>query len=276
MLGVADIINNTLLAVDVDGTLLTDGKEVLDKDRTAIRELRESGGLFTIATGRAVSYTRPLVVDLGIDIPVVINNGAIVYDYVNERSLWQKLLPPNARELMLRIKERFPSLGVDILRGEDVFSISSNRHTEEHFRNIRLTPTRCSLDEVPEDDWSKILLVDEPEVIDEIVRYAEGLDKDGIRLVCSCPVFYEMLPDGVNKGTGIAKLLETAGLSGRYVVAAGDYLNDIEMIQMAELGVAVGNAADEVKKHADIIVCDNNSGAVYEIVQRLKGQSLFL
>ena len=263
------IFSNVLMAVDADGTLLTDEKEILDIDKNAIREFRENGGLFTIATGRAVSYTRPIVRELGLDVPAVTTNGAMVYDFQSERVLWQSLLPQSARGLLLGIKDRYPSMGIDILRGEDLFSVSSNRHSEEHFRSICVTPIRCSLDEVPGDDWSKILLVDEPDVIADVAEYTAGLDGGGVYFVCSCPVFCEMLPQGTNKWGGIKKLLEVSGIDARYVVTAGDYLNDLEMVKMADLGVAVANALDMVRENADLVVCDNNNGAITEIVEWL-------
>ena len=67
-------------------------------------------------------------------------------------------------------------------------------------------------------------------------------------------------------------MIKLCGYDNHFIVAAGDYNNDIEMLRCSDLAVAVENAQDEVKKHADIIVCDNNSGVVYDIVEYLRTQ----
>jgi Cof subfamily protein (haloacid dehalogenase superfamily) len=264
------MLNDILLITDADGTLLTDDKRILEKDKAAIRELTENGGLFTIATGRSVPLTKPLAEELKLAIPAVILNGAAIYDFNTGRFLWQHTLPDKAREYALIFKERFPSMAVEILRGDEVYVVYTNPLEEEHITWGCADPVRCTIDEIPPDNWLKILLVDEPEIIDECISFAAAKKFDGIHLVRSAPIYYEMLPFGANKGSGLKKLLELTGISGRTTVAAGDFMNDIEMLLAADIGVAVKNAEDAVKISAKWIVCDNNSGAVFEIVEKLK------
>ena len=114
------MLNNVLLAADADGTLLTDDNRILEKDKAAIRLLLDSGGLFTIATGRAVNFARPIAEELSLEIPAVIFNGAAVYDYNKDCFLWQCTLPETALDYVLLFKENFPTLGIEILRGKDV------------------------------------------------------------------------------------------------------------------------------------------------------------
>ena len=258
-----------MLVTDLDGSLLTDDKTILERDMAAIDKFRDNGGLFTIATGRAGSNSRSIAEELRIDVPAVTYNGAAVHDFKKKCVLWQSLLPKNARQIMLQFKERFPTLGVDIMCGDDIYTISSNRRSQEHFDFIKVNPIRCSLDEVRTEDWTKILLVDEPEVIDGVVKYSEALDLSSINAVCSAPIFYEILPLGVSKWTGLQKLIKISGLQERFIVAVGDYMNDVDMIVNADLGFAVANAPDEVKARADFTVCDNNSGAIYEVIERV-------
>jgi Cof subfamily protein (haloacid dehalogenase superfamily) len=246
---------------------------------SAIQELREGGGLFTIATGRGVAYTRPLAQMLKLDMPAVIFNGAAVYDFIADRFLWLLELPDDTHELISRLVERFPTLGIEIQRGYEVNVISTNRLEEEHIALGSLGPNnllRRPLGEVPVEGWVKALIVDDPETIDEVVAFAAALDLGGIYTVRSGAAYFEILPEGANKGRGLEKLIELMGLRRKSeggslrVVAAGDYMNDIEMLQKADVAVAVANAEDEVKQHADLIVCDNNSSPIFEIVQWLK------
>jgi hypothetical protein len=264
--------NNILLITDADGTLLNNDREIIEKDKTAIREFTDNGGLFTIATGRGVSLARVITDELKLKIPAVIFNGAAVYDFNKDVFLWKKLLPDDAYDYMKLLMEKFPTLGIEILRDDEVNVVRTNETEEWHIAMGCKNPLRRSFDDVPRDGWIKTLLVGEPDEIDTAIEFANKQGFKNIHMVRSAPIFYEILPDNVNKGTGFKKLLELMGLNDKYIVAAGDFMNDIEMIEMADLGVAVMNAEDCVKKAADLVVCDNNSGAVWEIVEYLKQQ----
>ncbi|MDR0222730.1 MAG: HAD family hydrolase [Oscillospiraceae bacterium] len=263
-------LNDIFLITDADGTLLTDDKRILDRDKAAVRELIESGGLFTIATGRGLSLARVVADEIELEIPAVIFNGAAAYDFNLERFLWRRALPETAKDYIERVMERFPAVGIEILREDETYVISTNRREEEHISFGTKEPIRCSYAEVPADNWIKALLVDEPEVIDEVIAFTKANGFNETHMVRSAPVFYEMLPLGVDKGSGFKKLSELMGISGKYTVAAGDYMNDLEMLQAADLGIAVENAEESVKGAARLTVCDNNSGAVREIVDYLK------
>ncbi|MCL2636857.1 MAG: Cof-type HAD-IIB family hydrolase [Oscillospiraceae bacterium] len=263
-------LNKIFLITDADGTLLTDDKRILDTDKAAIREFIAGGGLFTIATGRGVALTKILADELNLELPAVIFNGAAVYDFKREAFLWQSKLPDEARNHMQLLMARFPGLGIEILRGDEVYVPATNEREEEHIRLGCKNPIRCSFDEIPRDNWIKTLLVGEFEAIDEAIDFINEQSFKDVHMVRSAPVFYEMLPAGSNKGTGFKKLLEIMNINDKYIVAAGDFMNDLEMLQMADLGVAVANAEDCVKDAADLTVCDNNNGAVREIIEYLK------
>ncbi|MCL2077694.1 MAG: HAD-IIB family hydrolase [Oscillospiraceae bacterium] len=260
------------LISDADGTLLTDDKNILEIDKVAIGEFIGGGGIFTIATGRGVSLARVVAEELNLKVPAVIFNGAAVYDFREERFLWQCELPSVAQDYVKLLMEKFPTLGVEILRNDEVNVVRTNTLEEEHIAFGCKEPLRRGLDKIPTDNWIKALTVDEPEVIDGVIEFCNQNKSyfSDVHLVRSAPVFYEMLPKGVNKGAGFKKLLELIGIKDKYIVAAGDFMNDLEMLQMADLGIAVANAEEIVKKEADLIVCDNNSGSMSEIVEYLK------
>ena len=266
-------LNNIFLIADADGTLLTDDKRILEKDKSAIRELTRSGGLFTIATGRGVSLARVVAENLKLKIPAVIFNGAAVYDFKQDKFLWQCALPKSVKEYIKLLMEKFPTLAIEILRDDEVYVTRTNAREEEHIAFGNTEPVRCGLDEIPEYGWIKALLIDEPETIDEVILFSKKKRFKGVHMVRSAPIFYEMLPSGINKGTGLKKLLEIMELHDKYTVAMGDFMNDIEMLRQADLGVAVENAEDVVKAVAKLIVCDNNSGAVYNVIEHLKAKS---
>lgn len=264
------LFKNFLIAADVDGTLLNSEHVIPKKNIEAINYFRDNGGVFTLATGRAIPYTRTIAREINLDVPAVVFNGGSVYDFSCNEFLWRSVLPLSVKEHIFDIKEKFPSLGINIMLGEDIYSVSSNFRSVEHAQIVGVEKKDCTFDDAPTENWDKMLIMDEIDVIDALFEYSSQLNLDGIHVTRSSPYFYEVLPGGVNKSVGLRELIKLCGYDKRYIVAVGDFNNDIEMLQMADLGIAVGNAQDEVKKIADLIVCDNNSNPISDIVAHIK------
>ena len=72
---------------------------------------------------------------------------------------------------------------------------------------------------------------------------------------------------GIGKAAGYKQLIKAIGAEDRFTVAAGDFMNDLAMIQAADLGAAVANAQPSVKENANIVLCDNNSGAMASLIE---------
>ena len=262
--------NKVILMTDVDGTLLTDDKRILPKDMEAIERFRKGGGLFTLATGRGFSMAAPIAEKLKLDIPAVIFNGAAVYDFDGERFLWCCYIDSSTRGYIARLIEEFPHIAIEVLMERNVYVPAINDVERRHLSFENVQPIRCPLSEIPDGEWIKVLIADEPHNIDKIIPFALENFKENVRWVRSEQVYYEMLPLGISKWAGYAKLIELLGAGDRFTVAAGDYYNDMEMIEKANLGVSVMSAQEEVKSASDLVVCDNNSGAISEIIDYIE------
>ena len=79
-------------------------------------------------------------------------------------------------------------------------------------------------------------------------------------------MFFECLPEGIDKAAGYRELIKAIHAEDRFTVAAGDFMNDYAMIKSADLGAAVASALPEVREAADIVLCDNNSGAMAQLI----------
>ena len=220
--------NKVIFMTDLDGTLLTDDKRILDKDMAAIKRFREGGGIFTAATGRGYAMARRIVEDvLHLDVPSVLFNGAGVFDFKQNKFLWQCEIGSMAREYIRKLNDMFPAkLGFEVLHEQTVFVPFINRTEREHLEMESVVPDRRPLDDIPEGGWLKFVIA--------------------------------------------AELIRILGAEDRFSAAAGDYMNDTAMIQKADLGVAVASAQESVKQAADLIVCDNNSGAISEIIEYIE------
>ncbi len=262
--------SKVIFMTDLDGTLFTDDKRILPEDMAAIERFRKGGGLFTVATGRGCAMSRAAVDKLKIDIPAVVFNGAAVYDFKEDKFVWQCEIGLHARDYIRRLHEQYPDLGIEVLHEQTIFTPFINQTELDHLALEKLEPHHCTIDELPEKGWLKVLLAHEPQRMDEIQRYIEQSDMQKAQWVRSAPVYYECLPEGVDKSMGYRQLIRILGAEDRFTVASGDYMNDLAMIQKADLGVAVASAQEEVKAAADLVVCDNNSGAIAEIIEYIE------
>lgn len=259
---------NVIFMTDLDGTLLTDDKRILDKDMAAIKRFREGGGIFTAATGRGYAMARRIVEDvLHLDVPSVLFNGAGVFDFKENRFLWRCEISSHAREYIRKLNAVFPGkLGFEVLHEQTVYVPIINQTEREHLELESVVPDSRPLDDIPEGGWLKFVIAAEPSVLDEVQKAVEAGGFEEAQWVRSAPVYFECLPKGVDKSRGFAELIRILGAENRFSVAAGDYMNDTAMIRNADLGAAVASAQDSVKQAADIVVCDNNSGAIAEII----------
>lgn len=260
-----------ILMTDLDGTLLTDDKRILPQDLAAIDRFRECGGIFTVATGRGYSMARSVAESLKLSSPAVVFNGAAVFDFQKDEFLWQCEIGDFAIPIMKRIAEQFPDIGTEVLRGHTVFVPFLNETEQWHLDLENVPADRRPLEEIPKGGWLKVLFAYPPEKMDELVKFvSECEDFEGVQWVRSAPMFFECLPKGIDKAAGFKQLISLIGAEDRFTAAAGDFLNDLAMIKQADLGAAVSSAQPEVKAAADVVLCDNNSGAMAQLIDYIE------
>lgn len=262
---------NVIIMTDIDGTLVTDQKNILDCDIKAIERFRSGGGIFTLATGRGYSMAKPIADRIALDVPAVIFNGSAVYDFSQSKFLWHSSLEVSAKEVLKEILAHFPDMGCEVLCAEDVYVPSMNEIERRHLAIENVTPIICEVDDIP-GDWLKVLLAYPPSQMQTLIDFVHSRTNymNDCHWVRSEIHYFEMLPDGVTKGSGFQRLLEIMDRQGAFTVGVGDYNNDIELIRDADLGIAVASAQEAAKEVADVIVCDNNSGAIAEVIDYIE------
>ncbi len=261
---------NVFLMTDLDGTLLDDKKNIAEADFRAIDEFRAGGGIFAAATGRGVAMAERVIGLLSVTSPCVIFNGAAVYDFKADKFLWHSDMPDIADKYIRMLEEKFPDIGIEILHEKLVYVTDNNQTVVEHMAFEKLVPCYRKLEEVPQDGRFKVLVAYPAEKMRAVIDYTLENCKEGVNWVHSSPMYYEMLPPGVSKASGMKKLIELMHYQDKFVVAAGDYGNDRDMVAEADLGVAVANALEYVKEAADIVVSDNNHAPISEIIEYIR------
>lgn len=263
-------ISKIVIMSDMDGTLLNSEKKITEKDRRAIEKFVSLGGKFTVSTGRTLEAFEQYRKMLDLRFPVVLYNGGIIYDYQAEKILYAEYLPENAPEITAELAEDMQSAGGEILKIDKTYVFRNNYYQQYHTNLCGISPIYADLAEISRDGWLKVLFAMSPEDIPVMEKIISGKNYKNVDFVKSSDIFIEMLPHNISKGSAIAEYRKIDGMNDCKIVAIGDFDNDREMIQEADLGVCPANAEDSVKKIADIILENtNDTGAVAELIDYL-------
>lgn len=257
------------LITDLDGTFLPKSKKPLQQDLRAVRQFENAGGMFTIATGRTVQASKYYSELLGLKYPVIVFNGAGIYEPVTGNMLFVHALPDEAKTMTEEILKEMPHVGAEVLCAEDTWVVNHTEYEQEHIRVCGITPRYGQVHEV-QDSWLKVLFAMSPDDMPEFMRYIAGKCYQDVAFIRSDAKFYEMLPAGVSKGSALTVYRNLSGMQDMQFVAVGDYDNDIEMLKSADLAVCPANATDSVKEIADIVLTRTcEEGAMEELIAKI-------
>lgn len=263
--------SNYMLVTDLDGTLLPSSKIVSEKDLAAIEKFKQGGGLFTIATGRIYQAAEQLFDILKPNVPVLLNNGGLIYDIEKKRELYSCYIDTAAIEYTLELMEQFPEIGVEINTMDNIYVIRMSEWEQIHLGITKLKYTEKTIDEVKNEKWCKVLYSIEGSRMHLLEEYVQKKGWNKANFTASGEFLFECLPLNCSKGAALEKLVNIADLNSYVITAAGDYDNDLAMIQYADIGFAPANAQDEVKKSASYVTkstCED--GAIAEAIEYIE------
>ncbi|KKC47516.1 MULTISPECIES: Cof-type HAD-IIB family hydrolase [unclassified Paenibacillus] len=239
-----------LLALDMDGTLLTDEQTISEENAEWIRRAMEAGITVCFSTGRGFQGALPFAEQLGLDTPMITVNGSEIWS--KPHVLYRRTLM-NASEI-----KRLHRLAVQ--HAEPWFWGYS---VEGVFNKEKWIEPADGYDDF---HWLKFGYHTENDSIREEIR-REVESWGSMEITNSSPWNLELNPAGVNKATAIRELCGVLGIEMSQAVAVGDSLNDIEAIRQAGLGVAMGNAQAAVKEAADAVTLSNNEHGVAHVIR---------
>lgn len=247
-------ISKVIFITDMDGTFLPSSKVITEKNLDAVKRFQNLGGKFSIATGRTLLATNNYLEILKTDFPIILCNGANIYDYQNKEFIYNKFLDDKAKDYVQQMLDEFPTLCCEIVILDDVFIPKYTQVELDHIKITKIQPKLVKNIKDISDSWCKVLFCDEPENIDKLIAYTNIKKYDGVEFVRSADTYYEMLPKNISKGNALKKLREICDISQYTVVCAGDFYNDIEMLQNADFAFCPSNATDEVKSVCDVVL----------------------
>ncbi|NLM44552.1 MAG: HAD family phosphatase [Clostridiales bacterium] len=254
--------NYKMVVMDMDYTLLNKNKGVSPGNKEALAEAAKKGVHLVVATGRIYSSARFYTRLLGLNTPIIASNGAIIKEDATNRIMFQSILLDEVALEMIRLcKEQglyCHLYSQDTVYTEKIINISQ-RYSEWNQKlnggdriNIEVV---SSLEKTVENERGKILkavVVDNDK--EKLAYIREKMIKTGkVSVSQSLKDNLEVMNKGINKGNAVKILAQIYGIEQDEIIAIGDNENDISMIEYAGLGIAMGNAVDELKEKADYI-----------------------
>jgi Cof subfamily protein (haloacid dehalogenase superfamily) len=263
-----------LIALDVDGTLLDSRHELRAAVREALEGAARRGVEIVLASARGPSGLKALLRTLGLEGHCVCFSGAMLCRTHPDRPAIQVDGERMELEAARRVVRSARELGVSLgwWEGEDWYVDAVDGVIAREARIIGVSPGTCDLMELGTAPF-KLQCMTGPESIDRLVSLQSELP-EGLAGHFSNPDYLEVLRAGVDKARGLERLGALLGLRPSSMAAIGDGENDLGMLAVAGLGVAVANARPSVLAAADWITASNDEDGVAAAVARMDREGL--
>lgn len=232
-----------LVVSDLDGTLLNTQSQITDYTKAAVKKLVSNGVEFAIATGRGRASAVKLKKDIGLDIYLICNNGANIYDK-EEKSIFEKIIDKKtSHEIIRLLRERKVAyngfIDDDFYRDEyDKNDYSRRLDFVEHVLG--------DIEECPA--LHKIIIVEDADIILKINKELREKFSDVVEITISDPECIDIVPKECSKGNALKVIAQQLGIKMNKIMAFGDGENDLDMLRKVGHPVVMENAQEIVKK----------------------------
>ena len=263
-----------IIFVDIDGTFRNNNRQITKDSINAVKELQDTNILVVLTSGRSRKYVEKIAKEAGTSEFIISSNGAEIYNFkentviysetIDKISMKQVCELANAKNVHYAITSEDKkymnytqkNLEIDEILIEDI---------EEQINNIK--PVQIVVSDTKFDKIKEMR--NEIEKIREI--YPANMHKSLINEKFSKEgtIYYDLVKKGVNKGKAIEYFLKYIGVSINKVAAIGDSDNDLDMIKIAGLGIAMGNATEKLKQNADWVTLDNEEDGFSFAVKKI-------
>ena len=243
-----------LFVTDLDGTLLPTGTKVSEKNIKAVQEAVKAGITVTIATGRMFKAALPVAETLGVNVPIITYNGALIKSVDGEIIHSVFLEPQLVKELVSFFQSRDWYLQS---YSEDNLIYPEHNSYSEFYENAQKLKGRAV-------GWEGLL--EYTDQVAKVLSISNGIEETQLRIyevmkafkgrvdaVSSHPYYCEVIAPGVSKASAIRHLADKMGIRNDEIMAIGDSNNDLEMLKAAGKSIAMGNAIPEVKEACDYV-----------------------
>jgi Cof subfamily protein (haloacid dehalogenase superfamily) len=263
--------NIQMIVMDMDDTLLGADHQISPENKLAIEQAQAAGIIIVLASGRPTPAMAPFADQLNLNNGgfVISYNGAYVTDWSNQQVLFDTCLTKYEHDMLVDAAHAHQSNLHTYVDG-DIVTDALNPYTDIE-ADLTNMPIRCVADlkEAVQGSVPKVLMVAAPEKVKAMSEELKTSLGGRFTISISKPFFLEFTNQQVDKSAGISVLCSNLGIEKAHVMAIGDSYNDLTMIRDCGVGVAMGNAPDDIKAIADIETLSNAEHGVAAIIQRV-------
>ncbi|MFI3171336.1 MAG: HAD family hydrolase [Eubacteriales bacterium] len=265
-----------MIALDMDGTVLTDDKRVTPYTKRILEQAMEQGIIVLACTGRPASAIPEAFTELKGMQYAISSNGARIVELKENRVIFEKLIDMHTTTDILNIVKKYDTYREVFWDGigytsKEMFSRVTN-YLSEYMRGY-IAETRVFVEDIEREVLKKNQECDKLHIafsdMNERKRAIQDIRNYGaFELDAAMPMSIEITAPGINKGTGIINLGELLGITREEIMAAGDGMNDASMLRAVGFPVAMGNAVPEIKELAQYITASNNDEGVAKAIEK--------
>lgn len=257
-----------LVAIDLDGTLLTDQLEITPNTIAGIQQVVDSGVVVTLATGRMFPSAKKFAELLNLKVPLITYQGAVIKDAAEKKIWFERLVSKTISERLIAFAEKH-QVHIQVYQDDIVYVAEDNEAIQAYARESDVSYTVVDeLTRLTDKGFAKVLFIGDPMYLDRLQIELQGEFGSEAHIAKSKPHYLEVTNPEANKGTALLYLAEQLGIERSEIIGIGDNHNDFELITKAGLGVVMGNGVEALKSVADYITQTNNDEGVLHVLEQ--------
>ena len=254
------------IALDLDGTLTNHDKVVTPRTRQALLKAQELGTVIILASGRPTYGIVPVAECLELEKRggyILSYNGGNIVNAKTGEKLFSQFLPDAVIPILYKYAKEKNHALLGYAGNEIITEMPDDQYVKEESRINKMNIRKVdNLLETLEPHPTKLLMTGDPT---DMLKAEEELVEilgEKMDIFRSAPFFLELVPKGIDKAQSLLRLLSKINLTPADLIAFGDGYNDLSMLKLAGVGVAMANAAPEVRADADYVTLSNEEDGV--------------
>lgn len=263
-----------LITIDIDGTLLTSTRRLPKKNKKMILKAKSMGCHIALVSGRPFSGILPYVKELDLEKKghfSISQNGSYIFDNYTKEVITGTYQYPKDLILLDKSLDKFK---VQVSAMDDKSFYTRHKHPnlftrlDSHITHLKLQKINY-FDLNEKKTFGRFLIMGWPWNIEKVMNNMPKVVDDNFYYVKTAPVLIEVMNPNTNKGHAIKQMSEKLGFKLDEIMAIGNEMNDIPMLEMAGFSVAVANSNSLLKPHADFVTSSNNKAGVGLALEKL-------
>lgn len=261
------------IALDLDGTLTNNAKEITPLTKNALLNAQRCGAHIILASGRPTYGIAPLADELQLDKNngyVLSYNGGNIVDWKTKEKIYAKCLPTNIIPVLYDYAKRHSYAILGYVGKEIITETPFDKYIAEESRinKMKIRGVDHLLNEL-EPAPTKLLMTGDPTKTAKAEEELQNIVGDRMEVYRSAPFFIELVPKGIDKAQSLIRLLTHLNLTPKDMIAFGDGYNDLSMLKLAGMGIAMANAVPEVRAEANYVTASNEEDGVGIAIEKL-------